>query len=189
MDLMSPDFDLFFWQIFILVAFVVPAVFFLMAQYKTLKTISPANREMSPGEVWFQLIPIFNLYWQFVVVTRIADSLLKEQVFLESQDDSILGIPDFDAVDAIGNRPTYKIGMAWCTLFLLDIIAARLQWIAANYVRSPGPARLVGDDLLDFLLGRAGEKQAQDPPSAEASRMIYAFSNKIYPIFAAKWVY
>ncbi|HMI64223.1 MAG TPA: hypothetical protein VK518_25075 [Puia sp.] len=134
MDLITPDLVLFYSQIVILVTFVVPAVFFLLAQYKTLKTISPANREMSPGEVWFQLIPIFNLYWQFVVVTRIADSLLKEQVFLESQDDSILGIPDFDAVEAVGNRPTYKIGMAWCTLFLLDIIAARLQWFAANYV-------------------------------------------------------
>jgi hypothetical protein len=133
MDLISPDLSMFFWQIFILVAFVVPAVFFLLAQYTTLKTISPANREMSPAEVWFQLIPVFNLYWQFVVVTRIADSLLKEQVFLESQDDSILGIPDFDAVEAIGNRPTYKIGITWCTLFLLDIIAARLQWISVDY--------------------------------------------------------
>ena len=133
MDLISPDLGLFFWQIFFLTAFVVPAVFFLLAQYKTLKTISPANREISPGEVWFQLIPVFNLYWQFVVVTRIADSLLKEQVFLESQDDSILGIPDFDAVEAIGNRPTYKIGITWCTLFLLDVIMARLQWITMDH--------------------------------------------------------
>lgn len=132
MDLISPDLGLFFWPIFILVAFVVPAVFFLLAQYTTLKTISPANREISPSEVWFQLIPVFNLYWQFVVVTRIADSLLKEQVLLESQDDSILGIPDFDAVEAIGNRPTYKIGITWCTLFLLDVIMARLQWIVVD---------------------------------------------------------
>jgi hypothetical protein len=133
MDMMTPDLSMFLWNIFILVAFVVPAVFFLLAQYKTLKAISPANREMSPGEVWFQLIPVFNLYWQFVVVTRIADSLLKEQVLLESQDDSILGIPDFDAVEAIGNRPTYKIGITWCTLFLLDILVARLQWVSIGH--------------------------------------------------------
>ncbi len=132
MDLISPDLGMFFWNIFIIVAFIVPAVFFLRAQQRTLKTISPANREMSPGKVWLQLIPVFNLYWQFVVVTRIADSLLKERILLESQDDSVLGIPDFDAVEAVGHRPTYKIGMAWCTLFLLDILAMRLKSVSGS---------------------------------------------------------
>src|ERR1700754_1183953 len=129
---MPHDQDPILLSMVILLAFVTIGVFFILAQYNTLKNISLANREMHPGQVWFQLIPIFNLYWQFVVVTRIADSLLKEQVFLETMDDSILGIPDYDAVEAIGNRPTYKIGMAWCTLFLLDIVVARLQWITVD---------------------------------------------------------
>ncbi|HXO77679.1 MAG TPA: hypothetical protein VN824_20640, partial [Puia sp.] len=94
---MPPDQDPILLSMVILLAFVTIGVFFILAQYNTLKNISLANREMHPGQVWFQLIPIFNLYWQFVVVTRIADSLLKEQVFLETMDDSILGIPDYDA--------------------------------------------------------------------------------------------
>lgn len=137
MNLLSPDVSLFAWNLLI-VFFIIPAILFLVEQQRTLKAISPANREISPGEVWFQLIPVFNIYWQFVVVTRIADSLLKEQTFLESQDDSILGVPDYDAVEAIGNRPTYKIGMAWCTLFLLDILVTRLQWGPFNYPLIPG---------------------------------------------------
>ena len=137
MDLISPDLGMFFWNIFI-VSIIIPAILFLVEQQRTLKAISPANREMSPGEVWFQLIPVFNLYWQFVVVTRIADSLLKEQTFLESQDDSILGVPDYDAVEAIGNRPTYKIGMAWCTLVLLNVMVTRLQWGPFDYPLIPG---------------------------------------------------
>ena len=56
MDLLAPDLGLFLWSLFI-----IPAILFLVAQHGTLKAISPANREMSPGEVWFQLIPVFNL--------------------------------------------------------------------------------------------------------------------------------
>jgi hypothetical protein len=33
---------------------------------------------MEPGQVWLQLIPLFGLFWQFVVVNRIAESLRKE---------------------------------------------------------------------------------------------------------------
>ena len=127
--MLPPDIGMFVWNIAILVIIVL----FLLAQYQTLRVISPANRELSPGEVWFQLIPVFNLYWQFIVVTRIADSLLKEQVFLANQDDSILGVPDFDAVEAIGHRPTYKIGMTWCTLLVLDVLLSRLRGGDFNY--------------------------------------------------------
>jgi hypothetical protein len=67
--------------------------------------------------VWLQLIPLFNFYWIFVVVTRIADSINKENLAL--QDDTILGIPDYDAVKAVGKRPTYKIGITYCITALL----------------------------------------------------------------------
>jgi len=96
--------------------FILPAVFFLLSQQRTLSAIRPEYRELKAGMVWLQLIPVFNLYWMFIVVTRIADSISKEVV--ARQDDSILGLPDFDAVGAISHRPTYKIGMAYCCLFL-----------------------------------------------------------------------
>ena len=104
-------------QLFILLLCLVPAILFILTQQNTLKEIRPENRELSPGLVWLQFIPLFNLYWIFVVVTRIADAISKENISF--QDDSILGIVDYDAVEAVGKRPTYKIGMAWCILSLV----------------------------------------------------------------------
>ena len=94
-----------------------PVIFFLLTQQNTLKVIRRENRKLSPGLVWLQLIPIFNFYWMFVVVTRIADSLDRENRSL--LDDSILGVPDPDAAGDPGKRPTYRIGMTWCALYLL----------------------------------------------------------------------
>ena len=99
-----------------LFVFDLPAILFLIAQQKTLEVIRTEYRELRPGLVWLQLIPVFNLYWMFVVVTRIADSISRELV--ARQDDSILGVPNFDAVQSISHRPTYKIGMAWCLLYI-----------------------------------------------------------------------
>jgi len=33
---------------------------------------------MEPGQVWLNLIPIFNIVWQFITVSRVADSLRNE---------------------------------------------------------------------------------------------------------------
>ncbi len=69
---------------------------------------------MLPGLVWLLLIPFFNYVWGFIVVRRIADSLAKQ--YAASQSDSVLGIADEDAIKAIGKRPTYGIGLAYCLL-------------------------------------------------------------------------
>jgi hypothetical protein len=103
-------------RLVVYLTFILPALLFLFSQQRTLSAIRPEYRELKAGMVWLQLIPVFNLYWMFVVVTRIADSISKELVAL--QNDSILGLPDFDAVKAVSHRPTYKIGMAYCSLFL-----------------------------------------------------------------------
>ncbi|MBS1664485.1 MAG: hypothetical protein JST68_25795 [Bacteroidetes bacterium] len=108
------------FQLILLLAFFVPSILFFLTQQNTLRLIRSENRELNPGLVWLQLIPLFNLYWIFVVVTRIADSISKENVAF--QDDSILGVSGYDAVDAIGKRPTYKIGIVWCVLFVFNTL-------------------------------------------------------------------
>jgi heme/copper-type cytochrome/quinol oxidase subunit 2 len=63
------------------VAIIVAIVFqilFLMALSKCLKQISPRNRTMEPGQVWLNLIPLFNYVWMFMTVFKIAESLEKE---------------------------------------------------------------------------------------------------------------
>ncbi|GAA4782352.1 hypothetical protein GCM10023231_07500 [Olivibacter ginsenosidimutans] len=44
----------------------------------TLKLIAPENRFMRPGEAWLVLVPIFNIYWNFELAKRMADSLTNE---------------------------------------------------------------------------------------------------------------
>lgn len=133
-------------QLILLLMFLVPAILFFLTQQNTLRAIYPENRELHPGLVWLQLIPIFNYYWTFVVVTRIADSISKQNVTL--QDDSILGVGGFDATDAVGKRPTYKIGMAYCILYVM----MPLLIIVANLFMKPGENSASIPILAIFML-------------------------------------
>jgi len=45
---------------------------------KALKQCQPENRDLEPGQVWLQLIPIFNLYWNFVTTSKVPSSLKAE---------------------------------------------------------------------------------------------------------------
>jgi hypothetical protein len=104
----------------ILIIFLIPAILFLITQQNTLKAIQPQNRSMAPGEVWLQLIPLFNLIWMFIVVTRISDSIRKE--FHSRAENSLLGLPDPSLVAEMNKRPTYDIGIAYCVLNLCGIV-------------------------------------------------------------------
>jgi hypothetical protein len=107
------------FQLALLLAFLIPAILFVLAQQNTLRIISPENREMSPGSVWLQIIPVFGLIWQFFVVTRIAHSISKEMASKIGEsilDNAQVQITESDA------SPTYTIGMAYCALTTLSII-------------------------------------------------------------------
>lgn len=99
--------------------FLIPTIFFLITQQNTLKSIQPGNRLMEPGVVWLQLIPFFGIVWQFIVVSRISDSLKKE-FNSWANDNSILG--DSDLLNLDDHRPTYNIGLAYCILFCCSIV-------------------------------------------------------------------
>ncbi len=101
-------------QLVLLLTFLIPAILFLRTQYTLLSTIWPENRRMQPGLVWLQLIPLFNYVWVYFVVRRIADSLVKQYAAFQSE--SIFGLADEEAIKAIGKRPTYGIGLAYCVL-------------------------------------------------------------------------
>ncbi|MBN9117666.1 MAG: hypothetical protein J0I06_00595 [Planctomycetes bacterium] len=73
-----------FWIAFIavmgviLVISLIIGIFFLLTLSKALTRCSPRSRTMEPGQVWLNLIPLFNLVWQFITVNRIAESLENE---------------------------------------------------------------------------------------------------------------
>lgn len=118
--------DTFFYGIIgliILVAFLVPLVFYLITLQNTLKTIQPQNRRMPPGQVWLLFIPLFNIVWQFIVVSRVAESIQAEQ--------RARGVMYPDA-------SVRSVGIAFCTLNCVSIIplvgalariAATVCWI------------------------------------------------------------
>jgi hypothetical protein len=64
--------------IFFFLGIIIVAIFYLLTLQNTLKAISPQNRRMEPGAVWFMLIPVFNIIWSFIVVIRIDESAKAE---------------------------------------------------------------------------------------------------------------
>jgi hypothetical protein len=61
-----------------LVVGLVILILYLLTLSKALSRCRPANRTMEPGQVWLNLIPLFNIVWQFITVTRVAESLKNE---------------------------------------------------------------------------------------------------------------
>jgi cbb3-type cytochrome oxidase subunit 3 len=97
-----------FIQISFLLAFIAMGVFFLLTQQKTFEAITPENRLMQPGNVWMQLIPIYNLYWYFVVVNKLSLSIAAEYSRL--------------SIDKSEQNPTQNIGIATGVLYFVTII-------------------------------------------------------------------
>ena len=51
---------------------------FFAAITRALRRVSPENRRMEPGQVWLNLVPVFNIVWATVTVERVAESLRNE---------------------------------------------------------------------------------------------------------------
>ncbi len=89
--------------IIVLVVILIPAIFYLLTLQNTLKAIQPQHRKMEPGMVWLMLIPLFNLVWHFIIVSRISDSI-RDELIARGETPS--------------DRPTYGIGLAASILFV-----------------------------------------------------------------------
>lgn len=107
------------FQFILLGVFLIIAILFLLTQQNTLRTIGAGNRLMRPGQVWLQLIPFFGQVWQFFVVGRISRSIRKEMASWDK--DSIFG-DDALIVEQGVERPTFGIGIAYCTLNVVSIV-------------------------------------------------------------------
>src|SRR5438105_3160701 len=51
---------------------------FLFTLSEVLEKVPLHNRRMAPGRVWLNLIPVFNLAYLFVTVSRVGDSIVAE---------------------------------------------------------------------------------------------------------------
>jgi hypothetical protein len=115
----------FIWLFFVIwvAVLILPTIFFILTQQRALSKCAPANRTMSPGLVWLQIIPFFNFIWQFFVVIALANSLGAEF--------RMRGIQEED-------KPGQGIGLAMCItricvviplLGILSLIASVVLWI------------------------------------------------------------
>ncbi len=75
-------------------------ILFISYEQKLLESLNASNRQLPPRHVWMQIIPGYGLYFQFVVVNKIADSLKAE---MEHR-----GIRYHEA------RPGYQLGLIMC---------------------------------------------------------------------------
>ena len=103
-----------------LLIFIIPAILFLVAQQNTLRAIQSHNREMAPGLIWLQCIPVFGFIWQFIVVAKISGSISKE---LSSRgEESIFGLPPAEMLAASNKRPTLLVGIAYCLILTAGLM-------------------------------------------------------------------
>jgi len=94
-------FIFFFFAIFLVIA-----ILYLVNLQNTLKAASPENRKMPPANVWLLLIPLFNIYWMFVVVKRISETIAAEY---QSKGQALSNA-----------KPTYNVGMAMAALSVIS---------------------------------------------------------------------
>ena len=120
--------EILFTQISLFLIFVIPQILYIITLQNTLYQTSNENRKILPGQVWFILIPFFGFIWQFLVVSRIADSL-KEEFASRS-------------IPVNERQPGIVIGNAYCVLicaglipvlgilfFLIGIICWIIYWV------------------------------------------------------------
>jgi len=86
------------------------AIAFLLTLQRAVGRCAPRNRLLSPDQVWLNLIPIFGIVWQFMMVGRIADTLRNEF--------AARGTPRAPVPDDYGRG----VGLAMCILGVVSII-------------------------------------------------------------------
>src|SRR5271157_5998928 len=75
---------------------------YIVSLVRALERCSPDSRPMPPDKVWLLLIPVYNLIWQFSVVSNLAESLGNE----------------FKRTSAAHLKPGKPVGHAMCIVSL-----------------------------------------------------------------------
>ena len=88
---------------------------------QTLLLMKKENRCILPNQVWFMLVPFLNIYWNFVVVRRLTDSLNNEF---------------FDRKVAVEENPSQSKGYWFAGSFLvfnfpLPLFVGFVAWIVS----------------------------------------------------------
>lgn len=74
----SAQITMLFVGLAVIAIFILVKVFYLLTLQKTLEQVAPERREMTTGQVWLELIPLFGIVWQFFNVNRVMRSVENE---------------------------------------------------------------------------------------------------------------
>ena len=141
--------------IFFLIAIAfIPLIFFLLTLQKTLNVISVENRKMAPSNVWLMLIPLFNIIWQFIMVSKIADSITWECMKLN--------------IPVKETKPTYSSGLTWnilsvCSFIPIVPLVSLVFWIV-YWTKVNQYKKLIINNKDNFMLD--AEKQIFYTPTS-----------------------
>lgn len=95
---------------YLIIAFIVQLLIWLLFANTirtTLNLIREENRCILPKQVWLVALPFFNIYWNFVVVRRLTDSLNNEF---------------YDRQVAVEEEPTQKQGYMYAGGYMVSNI-------------------------------------------------------------------
>ncbi len=111
--------------------------FYCKTLYNTLKLIAEGNRFMKPREAWLAMIPIFSIYWNFMIASHLSNSLTNEffdrKIAEEENPGKTAGIT-YALLLALANCPIssgFMIAMGICS-FVFFI----RYWIKVDHFRT-----------------------------------------------------
>jgi hypothetical protein len=120
-----------------MLALLIPTIIYLAALQKALRRCAPESRTMPPGQVWLMLIPLFNVVWQFIIVSRMASSLRNE--FLRRQ----LPLADPEPGKTLGIAMCVLVATSWIPILgMLTGPASLVCWIL-YWVKIAGYSRQI----------------------------------------------
>lgn len=113
-----------FYGVVIAVVLVIQ-IFFLLSLSRCLQQVAPRNRRIEPGQVWLNLIPLFNIVWLILTILRTAESLQNEY-----EDRDLRGDGDYGKTAGL----VYYIGSLVCGP--VGLVGFIMYWMKiAGYTR------------------------------------------------------
>src|SRR4051812_45646553 len=79
MKVIGGSFGLFLFLSLVEVALLITmSIFWIRSMHRALKACHPVSRSTEPDSVWLIFIPLFGFFWQFIMNTKISESLARE---------------------------------------------------------------------------------------------------------------
>lgn len=153
--------------------FILPWFFFLLNLQGLLGRIDPYNRAMSPGYVWLNFIPVFNLGWFLYTVVKIKDSVENEyrsRGWYDTRDRAYnLGL-------ATGILAVVNVVLGWLPVIgwasgVAQLVCWILYWLRTNEIKNQlaSPA-LSGSGVYATPSSRVGGWSAAGPGTGYPGR-------------------